>query len=219
LIPAIFKIQSQVSDYLTREGPKIVQQVPLITISKGTVMVTAPMPYVIKDPASNEPLIIIDTTGQFTSLSGSDAIALLTKTKLIVKTGPSETQPIDLSEIESLRIDQSKLYEWTEAVRENVGFVLYPVALLISFLFRIIQALLCAAIVVFFARTLKVSLRYQALVSLSMVAMTPAILLDTLVKYIGIGVPLWWLITFLIAMGYLLFAVQANAGQDMTEDA
>jgi len=219
LIPVTFKIDSQVSDYLIQEAPKIVNQVPLITISKGNVTVSGQMPYIIRDPANNAPLIIIDTTGQFTSLSGSDAAALLTKTKLIVRTRSSETELFDLAEIESLRIDQTKLYEWIETFRENFVFILYPVVLLISFIFRIIQALICAAIGILFARTLKVSLQYQALVSLSMVSMTPAILFDTLYKYIGIAVAFWWLINILITMGYLFFAIKANADQEMMRHA
>jgi hypothetical protein len=219
LIPVIFKIHSQVSDYLLREAPRIVKQVPVLTISKGIVTVNEKMPYIIGNPENNKPLIIIDTTGQFTSLSGSDAIALLTKTKLIIKTDSSEIRLFDLADVDSLRIDQPKLYEWIETFSESFGFILYPIALLVSFLFRIIQALIFAAIGILFARPLKVSLRYQALVSLSIVSMTPAILLDTLYKYVGNEVPSWWLINFLITISYLFFAVKANTDQEMTRDA
>ncbi len=49
--------------------------------------------------------------------------------------------------------------------------------------------------------------------------MTPAILLDTLYKYVGNEVPSWWLINFLITISYLFFAVKANTDQEMTRDA
>jgi hypothetical protein len=210
-IPGMFKIQSQVSDYLKREAPGIIRQVPVIAITKGKVSIDEPMPYVIKDPETNAPLIIIDTTGQVTSLSGSEAMVLMTSTKLIIRKGPAETRTLDLSEIDNLRIDQAKIYDWVDLFTENFAFVLYPFALLFSFLFRILQALIFGVMGMVFAKNLRVPLSYPAVISLAMVSMTPAIILDTFYNYVEVKVPLWWLISFAITMGYLFFAVKANA--------
>jgi hypothetical protein len=210
-IPFVFKIHSVVSDYLFREGPKIVEQIPVITIMKGTVTVDRPMPYVIKDPESNAPLAIIDTTGQVTSLKGSPAVALLTKKNLILRRSPTETWPYDLSEIDSLVIDRSKMYDWMETFVETFAYVFYPLALLSSFLFRTMQALLLAALGMLFAKGLKVSLGYRACISLAIVSMTPTILLNTLHNYLGIKMPFSWLIGALLSLCYLYFAVRANS--------
>ncbi|HXX56994.1 MAG TPA: DUF1189 domain-containing protein [Thermodesulfovibrionales bacterium] len=216
-IPFVFKTHSLVSGYLSREGPKIVEQIPVITITKGTVSVDKPMPYVIKDPESNAPLAIIDTTGQVTSLKGSPAIALLTKRELIIRRGPTETWPYDLSEIENLVIDRSRMYDWMETFVGTFAYVLYPLALLSSFLFRTILALCLAVSGMFFARRLKVSLGYRACLSLAIVSMTPTILLNTLHTYLGMRIPLSWLISTLISLGYLYFAVKANSGPETSE--
>jgi hypothetical protein len=217
LIPIMFRVHSAVSDYLHKEAPKIVRQVPVVTIDKGLASVDEKMPYTIKDPDTNAPLIIVDTTGTVTSLEGSEAIVLLTRTKLFFKRSPKDIRALDLSEIDSLTIDQPKVYEWIETFLEYFVYVLYPFALLFSFLLRIAEALAFAAIGIFFAKNLGASLRYGALASLAAVSMTPSIILDTIHNYLGIAVPFWWLLTFVVAMGYLFFAVKANAGQGTRE--
>lgn len=217
LIPLVFRTQSVVSDYLSREAPKIVKQTPVITISKGKVSVPKDfgMPYIIRDPENNNPLIIIDTTGRTTSLSGTEAIALLTETNLIVRADPA-TRVLDLSGIESLTVDQSRIYDWIETFLDYLAIILYPIALFFSYIFRVLQALVSAVIGMFFARNLGVPLGFRALVSLSITSMTPAIILNTVHDYVGISIPFWWLINFLIALGYLFFAVKANAERRAT---
>lgn len=218
LIPVAFKLQSQIAGYLFREAPKIIQQVPRITIAKGTVSVNEKMPYIIKEPETNAPLIIIDTTGQVASLKDSDAMVLLTKTQVKIRKPPTGTRVLELSGIDDLVIDQGRLYDWIDSFVENVALILYPVVLLLSFFFKVLQALVFAVVGMGFARNLKASLRYRALLSLAIVAMTPAILIDTLYTYIGIPIPMWWLVTFSITIGYLFFALKAVA-QDASTSA
>lgn len=217
LIPIMFRIHSAVSHYLLNEAPKIVKQVPVITISKGQVSVDVRMPYIIKDPEGNAPLIIIDTTGQVDSLKKSGALALLTKTKLIMRKSPEESRMLDLSGIDSLVIDQSRIYDWIETFIEYFPFVLYPFSLIFSLLFRLVQAIIYALIGLYYTRYLKLNLKYYSLISLSIVSMTPAIILDTIYNYIDVTIPFWWLIDFFIALGYLFFAVKSNSEQEITD--
>lgn len=214
LIPIMFRVHASVSDYVHSEVPKIIRQVPIITIAGGTASVNEKMPYTIKDPGSGAPFIIIDTTGQTTSLKGSDAIVLLTKSKLLFKRSAAETRTLDLSELGDLTIDQARLYDWTETFLEYFIFALYPFALLLSFLFRILEALVFGFIAMLLSRNIKAPLRYQASVSIAIVSMTPAIITDTLYSYSNISIPFWWFINFILAVGYLFFAVKANAGYE-----
>ena len=90
------------------------------------------------------------------------------------------------------------------------------VTLLFAFLFRIVQALIFAVIGMTFARNLKLSLPFQALVSLSIVAMTPSLILSVVCGALGLKISFLWLISFIVSLGYLFFAVRAQAG-DGTE--
>jgi hypothetical protein len=210
LIPLTYKTRASVSDYVLREAPKIIKQFPVVSISKGQVSVDVPMPYTIRDPESNAPLIIIDTTGQMTSLAGSEAIVLLTKTKLLFKREPKESRVLELSDIDSLVIDQSRLYDWMETFLEYFVFVLFPVALFFTFLFRMIQAVISSIIATSCNKYFKLHFKYYPLLSLSIVSMTPAIILDTIYNYFELSIPFWWLIDLAVALGYLIFALKSN---------
>lgn len=213
-IPIMFKTHSAVSHYLLHEAPKIIKQVPVITISKGQVSTDVRMPYFIKDPENNAPLIIIDTTGQVTSLKNSDAFALLTKSKLIIRKSPTESRMLDLSGFDDLVINQSRIYDWIDTFMQYFAFVLYPFSLLFSFLFRLIEAFIFAFIAIYYSKYMKLNLKFYSLISLSIISMTPAIILDTLYNYVDITIQFWWLIDFFIALGYLFFAVKSNSGQE-----
>jgi hypothetical protein len=210
-IPIMFKFHAAASDYLHSEAPKVVKQVPVITISKGVASVNEAMPYIIKDPESGVPLIIIDTTGKTDSLKGSEALILLTKTKLFFRRSARDTRTFDLSEIDTLVINQATVYDWIETFLDYFIYVLYPFALLFSFLFRVAEALIFGVIAMLFSRNSRAPLRYRAAFSVAVVSMTPAIILDTLYNYAEITIPFWWLLNSLIALGYLFFAVKANA--------
>lgn len=218
-IPIMFRIHASVSDYLHSEAPKIVKQLPVITISKGVVSANEEMPYTIKDPDSDVPLIIIDTTGKTGSLKGSDALILLTKTKLFFRESLTKTRAFDLSELGDITIDQATAYDLIETFLDYFIIVLYPFALLFSFLFRLVEALIFGIIGMLFSKHMRVPLGYRATLSLAVVSMTPAIIFDTLYHYAEINIPSWWLMNFLIGLGYLFFAVKANTDGDPKTDA
>ncbi len=211
MIPITFKINSAVSDYVLREAPKIVNQAPVITISKGQVSADVQMPYIIKDPDNNKAIVIIDTTGKVDSLKDSGAVALLTKTKLILKRSNTESRALELNGIDNLVINQAKVYDWIESLLEYFPFVLYPFLLLVSFLFRLFQAVVYSLVGIYYARYLKAPLKFSSLISLAIISMTPSIMFDTLYNYLDITVPFWWLINFFIALAYLFFAIRSNS--------
>ncbi len=213
-IPIMFKMHSAVSGYIADEVPKIVRQIPVITISNGEVSIDNDMPYIITDPEKDDPFIIIDTTGEYSSLDNTPARVLITRTELIMKKSPSETRTFDLSEIEYLKIDRQTVYGWVETFRDWFAFLLYPFLVIASYIYRIVQVLLYAAIGLIIARNREVALDYQSLISLAIVSATPAIIVNALYNYGDIVMPFWWLICFMISMGYLFFGIKANAGDE-----
>jgi hypothetical protein len=215
-IPIMFKMHSAVSRYVADEVPKIVRQVPVITIDKGEVSIDGEMPYIITEPESDEPFIIIDTTGEYASLENTPARVLITKKELIMKKSPSETRTFDLSDIEYLKIDRQTVYGWIETFRDWFAFLLYPFLVIGSYVYRILQVLLYAAIGIAVARNMAVTLDYQSLLSLAIIADTPAIIVNALYNYGDIALPFWWLICFMISMGYLIFGIKANVGDEDT---
>jgi len=208
-IPLAFKLQSGLNNFMADEAPKFIRQIPKITISKGEAKVDAEMPYFIKD-TNGKPLMAIDTTGRINALEEAGAMALLTKDKFIIKKSNVETRTFELSQIEELTIDQSSLYNMADAIRQWAIIFLYPFILAFSYGYRIILALLYALIGLLFARGLKVDLKYKAVISLAIISMTPAIIINTIYNYLELRIPYWFFISFVISMSYLYFGIKAN---------
>jgi uncharacterized protein DUF1189 len=204
-------LHRMVSGLATVFSPLLLEQVPTLTITDGVVSIREPQPYTIRYPITEAPLVIIDTTGQTRSLEGTPAQALVTRNQVYVRKSDAETRVYDLSKIRYFAFDRARVERWIGWFRRWFAVGVYPFALAFSYLYRIVQALFYAAIGLGLARLLRVDLRYPALLRLSAVSVTPAMAVDTLRDVTGAWIPHWWLICFLIAMGYLAFAVRANA--------
>lgn len=213
-IPEMSRLHSDVSEFFTTEAPKIINQMPAITISHGEASVDKPVPYIVYYPDKDSPYITIDTSDKPASLDNSKAILLITKTKLFLKKSRTETSAVDLAPIENLVIDRELLYNWTELFRTWAPFIMFPFVLLFSWLVHILQVLLCASIGRSFAAKFNLDLSYKTLVRLSVIAFTPPIIFNALHAFLHISFPFSGPISFFFALGYLYYGVAANAGKD-----
>jgi len=207
------KIHYDLSDFLTKHAPAFISQFPAVTFSNGKASIEADEPYFIKDPKSGEDIIIIDTTGQINSLNDTNAVMLLTETKLIIKKSAGETQVFTLSEIEDFRIDQDVIYGWLRIAQKWLAVVFFPFLVLGSFVYRLVQVLIYGIIGMLFASILKTDIEFQSLISIAIMAITPVVLLDTFMGPPGISAVFWRFLCFLISMGFLFFGIKANSNR------
>ncbi|MDY6792027.1 MAG: DUF1189 family protein [Thermodesulfobacteriota bacterium] len=205
------KIHYDLADFITTHAPAFISQIPAVTFSNGKASTDQDKTYVIKDPKSGQDLIIVDTTGQVNSLNDTNAVMLLTETKLIVKKSDRETQVFALSDIEDFRLDQDVVYGWLGIVQKWLAVVFFPFLVLGSFLYRLVQVLIYGIIGMLFASILKTDIEFQSLISISIMAITPVVMIDVFMGPPGISAVLWKLVCFLIAMGYLFWGIKANS--------
>ena len=196
-----------------KEAEFFIAQVPPITIRDGELSTDVPTPHFIRDD-KGETVAIIDLTGKFTSLDETGAKMLVTKSKVLVRRSRAETRVYDLSGVRSFSLTQAKMRDWLHLGVKWFPVIAYPFVVLFSFVYRIIQVFLYGGLGVLFARSAKVSLDCQSLVRLAAIAVTPAIILDTIRDLAGWKVQHWWLVCFAVAMAYLFFAVKANAERE-----
>ncbi len=211
-IPRIMKIHSGLNEFVENEVPPMVAQVPTITFKNGEASVDVPQPYMIPD--ANDVIGIIDTTGEITSLNETDAFFLLTKTQLIYKENEYKTETFDLSELGDMVIDQNLINKWIGLIKSWVVPVICVFAIPGSYIFRIIQALIYGAIGLLFANMCKSQRSYASLVRLAVVAVTPVIIVGTVLSMAGLTLPFSGLLGFAAAMGLLYFGVKACADDD-----
>jgi hypothetical protein len=204
--------------FVKNDAPTIVEQIPEINITDGQVSIDEPVPYYIKIPDTNDNLAVIDTTGSITSPVDVNAFCLLTKTSMIMKQSNFETRTYDLSQIKSFTASGDDIMKLLHIIKKLLLIVMYPVALLSSYVYRIIQALIFAAVGLLFASMCKVSLSYGALLRLAVVAMTPCMIIKTVLGLAGIYLPCVGALVYIaITLAYLYFGVYACSQTPPTE--
>ncbi len=210
-LPTTFKVHSGFVDWLNENAPAFLLQVPSITIHNGRVSTDVDTPYTITTN-DGKPVAIIDLTGQRTDLDDTEAVILLTEDKLLLKQDRrNETRMYDLSQVQNFSLNRGDLEAWAVWCRRWFGVLFYVIVLPSEYIYRILQSLLYAAIGLAFCKSLKVSLPFLAVLRLAVIALTPVILIQTVLSYIGINVPGLALLSLALALGYLYFGVKANA--------
>lgn len=210
----VIHFQSLVDRFIAEEAPAIVEQVPEIVITEGSVHVNVDEPYTIRQPESGRAFAIIDTSGEITSLRQTEATLLLTTSRLAVRLAPNDIRTIDLRPIASLRIDQAAVVQWLGDIQKWAPVIMFPLTLGFAFLFRSAQALLYGGLGMALAALRKTPLPYGAAVSVAIMALTPVIIVDALLVWTNTYLPLWGFGSFMLALGYLVFGIRSAARSD-----
>ncbi|HRR82735.1 MAG TPA: DUF1189 family protein [Planctomycetota bacterium] len=210
-IPVSVAIQVRVFRPLAARLSPLVAQVPPITIAGGEVSVEADQPYFIRDARTARPIAILDTTGTITSLQGTDALLLLTRTRLLVRQGADDVVAHDASVLPFRRVDRDLASGWLWWLKGPLALLLYPVFLLLSYLYFLAQGIVCTGVGLLLVRKRRWQFNYHTMMRLSSTATTPAVVLATLALLAGMSAPLpaWLLLCFAITLGYLCYAVRA----------
>ena len=211
-IPVMVGLHLDLDRFAGDEVQRMIEQVPRVEIKDGVVSVDAEQPYRISDPDTGEVFAVLDTTGQVTSLDDLEHGILLTESQLIVKKSCFETQTIDLSQVESTVIDAETLQHWVDAGSEWFALLAYPLCLIASYVYRMLQVLLYGAVGLLFNAMTGGDLGYPACMRLAVMAVTPVLILDTARGLLDLSIPFWGPLCLVIAMGYLVFGVKSAAG-------
>jgi hypothetical protein len=209
----MFHYQPVITTSFTEGVNKFAPQFPEMTVKDGEISTPENRPYFITDPDNKEEVIaIIDTSGKYVDFSNApkDAVILVTQTKTYFLDKSKNVKENTIPKNLTLDVSPEKI---KHAVIKFVGWswvLLLPALLLGSFAYRLLQALVYAIIGKFFAALSGVRLTYTEVLKLSMVAVTPSIVLGTLIDWFNLSFPFAWLVCFIVAMGYLIFAIRSN---------
>jgi hypothetical protein len=205
-------IERGIAEFVATSAETFIQQIPEIQITDGEVSTDVPEPHYINDPETGDVIVIIDTTGQITSLEETDAFLLLTRTQVFAKKSDHETRVHDLSEVDGISLDRVMIRHWLEVGAAWAPLVIYPFLVIGAFLWRVIQILFYGVLGLGVKAVLRSELEYPALVSIAIMAITPAVLLQAGLGSSGLTPP--WPITFAISMAYLIFGIKAASAPD-----
>lgn len=216
IVSALYASQAAVlmNSHFPDFSARYLTQFPVMTYTNGKLSTPENRPYEIVDPASHEPLMVIDASGQYTSLDQTKAGVLVTQSDIISRTGKTDSRTMHMSDSLNTSIDLMTLGQKFQPYAWSVWFIVFPLCLLFLFLFRLIQAFLYAIIGKCFSLVTLVSLTYFQVFQITVVAFTPAVVAEMIVDYSGAIIPHVHLIYFLVCMFFLLFGILSNKTND-----
>lgn len=202
-----FVVCAFVLDYLK----PMAQQMPKIQIKNGVASVDRlDKVFTIKDPRNGRELIHFDLTdAPRTAQNNQDGIFVERRRVLFRLKGKDQVYDFEKQK------DQE--WEWNyhlkilDAFANWSGAIVLGVFWIASFLICALQALLFGLVGKLFAMFAKRRLTYPQLVRVSVIAMTPALIIDTAQKLLCVGIPAWDLVSALITLGYLIYGVKVNS--------
>lgn len=190
----------------------ILSQIPHIELHNGKVSLDKVQPYFINHPVTDDELVIIDTTGRYRFPEEVTAPVLITKNTIFIKRVTNE----GYTEIYLPDTDISMVSDYLENTARLVKkfllwfipLVILPLFMTLFFSIVVILLLIYGGLGLGIATYLKIhTLEYSDLVRLSTVSFTPVLLLNLLLPQF---IPNQGLVYFLISVGYLFFAINAN---------
>ena len=180
------------------------ENLPIIEIQNGVVSVDAKQPYKIVE---EDFALILDTTGEITSLDEYKSGILLTKNKVLYKENEVKTESYDLSNIESVRIDEN----FMKVLRKNLVWIIFPFMLLGIFIYfciaRFLQIFIFSLISLATSSIVNIKLSYKQLFNIGIYAITPGIILGALLAVFLIQLPFFWIIYAGLYIIYLVMAI------------
>ena len=217
-IPTSMKASNAWQTLMDEHLPDVCVQIPTVTITDGELSIDKPEPYIISDPDKGMPMMIIDTTGEHTSLDDSEAICLVTQTEIFVQSNPNKIEVYSLKEIDSLELNRDIVEGWLSKLTPIVKGVIYPVGLFGSFMFRLMQALFFAIVGLIIGSCIGQELPFGAYMRMAVVAMTPSMICKTVLFAIGISIPFMSLLYVLSVVGLLIYALKATKRLKVLDD-
>jgi len=218
-IPAMIQWYMVEKQIMSAQSADFIRQMPTITIHGGEVAIDADEPLFIYGQETGEPLAIIDTSGQTGSLTNTGAMVLLTRNKLVLRKNDLETQTYDLSALQDVTLTPADADTAMNFFLAWGPILFYPILVLGSFAYRVVQVLCFALLGLQFTMTTRSRMSYAAVVSITIIAITPSIVISTILSVAGIPLPMDWAIYFALSMVYLIIGLKAAmAPQEPSQD-
>jgi Ca2+/Na+ antiporter len=212
-IPNAVIFQRGTWEFVRKEAPPLVAQIPRMMFNNGTLTTEENRPYQIKDPKSGELLAVIDTTGATTALSATTAAALFTATQVSVKRNENETQIITYAKKFNFVVTRERITRILEWIGNYGAAVLYLCSVVMVLVYRMAQVLIFSLAGLFFAKVMHARLSFGAVYRITAAAMTPALIIGALRMALGAAMPYSLVLFLALVLGYLMFAVKSCAGE------
>jgi len=218
-------------DFLQLLNTSIIEQLPVIVVKDGIATSEHKMPVWVKN-ADQNPVVYIDTKNNAKELSDlpqTVAIAVYRDSMYVrnaslsqitnatsneqdpKKITPPTLQSYPFSAVPDFTMHPEKLPTHMRHAFISVAIVFFILLILFSYAWRLLASVLLALIEYIFSYVVSAHLRYDACLSIAIIAMTPATLIHGALALVDITFPYAQLMYFAITLAYLYFGARANA--------
>jgi hypothetical protein len=213
-VPSAVRTFSATKTFAEEKGAAMAQQMPTVTIQDGTMRANPAGRHELKDPATGETFLIIDDTIDDVPAETLGDVAMLTRREFgTFSRRRSERRVWKLAPGFDMEVTAAKAQSFLAGLPYWATPLMYIGAMAGSLAFRTVQILLYGSIGMFFAKRFKAAIEYKDAVRLAAVAITPVVVLRTLIWFTPTE-PSWyirWPIAFIITVLVIRFAVRAAA--------
>ncbi|HEX8953787.1 MAG TPA: DUF1189 family protein [Polyangia bacterium] len=194
-----------------REAVRLVEphldEIPTITIRNGQASADVEQPWVKRlgsDDQGHDLVAIIDTTGARDGFERNEVGVFLKRTELLVKQASEELRVIPLSRFPDTTVGPDIVRGWIRTAMRRAPF--YIGAFLgVWYLFaKSMQALLLVLAALIGAR----AMRFGQLFTVAVYALTPAVILDSVVPFAKVHVPAFWVIYLALGVVYAILGAR-----------
>jgi Protein of unknown function (DUF1189) len=222
-LPSGFRTHAGLHRFAADDVPKMTADLPEIQITDGVMESRPHGRYEFREanPRPDRPaatLIIDDTIDEAPSEIPPGTIMLTRRELSATRTDRVERRIFTLSAFGDIDVTPQKVRGFLSSLQFWWPPLAYVAGLIGSLIFRVLQACLYATLTQRFARGKLVSLDFRAALRIAAVAVTPVIVLRTLIWFLPTE-PSWyirWPIAIIVTILYLRFAVAALAAEPMT---
>ena len=209
VMPITMQIREGYLAFVEEELPLYLDEFPELTIQSGQASTPEERPYIINEKGTTEPFIVVDTTGQYTSLDHTSAAVLITTDRISIRKNGTDSQSYDFSDLTDMTIDRSSVETFMATTGQFLLPLTYVIMVSFSWFWRFTQAMVYALFAGWLAKRQGVTLRYNSFVRICAVALTPAMILDMFIGVLGLPLPFAGLLFIVLEVMYVRFAIQS----------
>lgn len=189
--------------------PPVLEQLPTVTVDEGIVSIDQQVPYYIDGP-EGEPILIIDTSGQYESLDDTPYLMLLTRDSFVIRKENGAVEHHQIPPETNFTFDDVFVLDLYDSYIGVFLTAIFFIGLIVVYIYRILQVIFYAALGKIFNALMGAKLDFVDLMRLSSVCLTPTMLFTTVVVLADIKPMLSWWWYVLVTLIYLIGAIYSS---------
>ena len=187
----------------------MLSQLPQMTVTNGVLQIDKASPYAVMDPATKKPFIVFDTNDQLTNIEAFPHGVVVHSRTAQVKYKDGQVSEYYLQPNHNFSVDASSVVRFYDMRWAWIAVVILPLMIFFAWCGGLLFSLAYALIGFIAAKVIGAPLGYKHAFVISLVAMTPALVVNSIFRILGYPTLDAWMMIVLTS-AFIVFGVIAN---------